>query len=138
TTTRETYDNNERLEQSEFSKRNDFEHTVNFGGDLFLGNNRHRISYEGAANIEDEKDTENRYADLMHLDTREPILNYNRINTETEDNFSLDNALIYERLFDDTEKEFRASVSHSFRDQLENQFIDVYSGETLAASGEER
>ena len=40
---------------------------------------------------------------------------------------TLDNALIYERLFDDKNKELRALVSTSLRDQIESQQINVYN-----------
>jgi outer membrane receptor protein involved in Fe transport len=125
-TTRLTFDDNERLEQFNDRERNDNEHTVNIGGDYFLGKNK--FSYEGAFNIETESDFENNFTQVFGIETNDILLQYNRQNRETEENYSLDNALIYERMFDNKDKEFRAVVSHSYRDQLEMQNIDVYSG----------
>ncbi len=129
-TIRETFDNFQRLEQEGEQERNDLEHTISFGTDFFFGKNK--LSYEGAFNMEDETDSEAVSTELFDTRTEDLLLKYTRLNTETEDNYSLDNALIYERLFnDDSGKEFRALITHSFRDQLENQNINVYSGAAL-------
>lgn len=139
-TTRITLDDNERLEQFGGRSGDDREHTINLGGDYFLGKNK--FSYEGAFNMEDEIDRENNAAQVFDNTTNDLILQYTRLNEEIEDNYALDNALIYERLFDDERRELRALVSTSYRDQLENQFIDVFSGtidpESEAPTGEER
>lgn len=125
-TTRILYDEDERLEQFNDRERNDNEHTINIGGDYFLGKNK--FSYEGAFNLEQESDFENNKTQVFNRLNDNIRLQYNRQNRETEENYSLDNALIYERLFDEEGREFRAVASHSYRDQLENQAIDVYSG----------
>ncbi len=125
-TTRIIYNNDERLEQLNDRDRNDNEHTINIGGDYFLG--KHKFSYEGAFNTEQEASFENNRTQVFNRLNDDILLQYNRQNRETEDNYSLDNALIYERLFDEDGREFRAVASHSYRDQLENQDIDVYSG----------
>ena len=125
-TTRTTFNDDERLEQFNDRSRNDNEHTINIGGDYFLGKNK--FSYEGALNLENESDFENNQTQVFNRLNDNILLQYNRQNRETEDNYSLDNALIYERLFDQKGKELRAVVSHSYRDQLENQNIDVFSG----------
>ncbi|WP_277479390.1 TonB-dependent receptor domain-containing protein [Catalinimonas alkaloidigena] len=139
-TTRLTFDDNQRLEQYSDRESQDKEHTINIGGDYFLGKNK--ISYEGAFNMEDESDFENNFTQVFDTETGNTLLEYNRQNRETEDNFSMDNALIYERLFDQKGKEFRFSISHSFRDQLENQDISVFRGtvdpEGEVPNGEER
>ncbi|WPP51500.1 TonB-dependent receptor domain-containing protein [Catalinimonas niigatensis] len=132
-TTRLTFDNEERLEQFGDRSSNDREHTVNLGGDYFLGKNK--FSYEGAFNTETESDFENNFAQIFNTSNEDIILQYNRQNEETEENYALDNAFIYERLFDDERREFRALISNSYRDQLENQHIDVYSG-TINPVGE--
>jgi outer membrane receptor protein involved in Fe transport len=134
TTIRETYLNNQRLEQYQNSNRSDLEHTINVGADYLLGKNK--ISYEGALNLEKEEDTENNNSQIFDISSGSELLNYRRFNTETEDNYTLDNALIYERLFDDTNREFRALVSHSYRDGLENQNISVFSPNRMPAGGE--
>lgn len=125
-TLREVYDADELLEQNEQSERSDTEHTFNFGGDYYFGKNI--LRYEGALNMEDEADQENTSSRLTDLDSDALLLEYYRANNETEDNLTLDNALIYERTFDREGQEFRATVSHSYRDQLEDQHINVFSG----------
>lgn len=125
-TTRNTFLDDERLEQFNERERNDNEHTVNIGGDYFFGKNK--ISYEGAFNLEEESDFENNKTQVFNRLNEDILLQYNRRNRETEDNYSLDNALIYERLFDEEGREFRAVASHSYRDQLENQRINVFNG----------
>ena len=114
----------ERLVQNVDRSRNDKEHTFTFGGDYFFGKNK--LSYEGAFNAENENDYDDTRTRLSSLSTGNPILSYRRENNETEENYSLDNALIYERMFDKKGQEFRALISHSFRDGVENQFIDIY------------
>ncbi|WKN30633.1 TonB-dependent receptor [Porifericola rhodea] len=139
-TTRYTYDDNRRLEQIGDSERNDREHTLNLGGDYFIGKNK--LSYEGAFNMETESDSDENQTRVFNTLNNSTVLEYIRQNNEGEENYSYDNALIYERLFDQNGKEFRFSISHSMRDQLEDQKIDVYSGtirpEGEAPNGEER
>ncbi|HBH22490.1 MAG TPA: TonB-dependent receptor [Cytophagales bacterium] len=125
-TRRETYDNNQLLKQEGTNNRSDWEHTFNFGGDYIWKKNK--LSYEGTFNMEDEQDRELNQSRITDLTTGELLNEYARINNETENNSSVGNALIYTRLFDNEEKEFKAFVSHSYRDQEEIQDIDVYSG----------
>ena len=127
-TIRETFDDNRTLRQFGDRSRNDKEHTLNVGGDYYFGKNK--ISYEGAINVENEKDTDENVTRLTNSSTNDLVLQYLRENTETEDNHTLDNALIYERIFDNPDQELRAVFSHSLRSQLENQDIDVFSGMT--------
>ncbi|MGK7394129.1 MAG: TonB-dependent receptor domain-containing protein [Candidatus Cyclobacteriaceae bacterium M3_2C_046] len=127
--TRETYDDNRILRQIGDRSRNDREHTFNFGADYYFG--KSKISYEGAVNMETEKDIDQNATRLFNSQTNDIVLEYLRENTETEDNHTLDNALIYERIFENSDREFRAVVSHSFRDQLENQDIDVYNNQII-------
>ncbi|MFW5761683.1 MAG: TonB-dependent receptor domain-containing protein, partial [Cyclobacteriaceae bacterium] len=137
--TRIDYVDNEFLRQFADRERSDREHTMNFGGDYYFGKNK--ISYEGAVNFEEESDFESNQASLTNADSDELILSYVRQNTETEDNFSIDNALIYEYLFEKEDQEFRAYISHSFRDQLESQDIRSFTGATFAGerpTGRER
>ncbi|MDO1450657.1 TonB-dependent receptor [Rhodocytophaga aerolata] len=134
TTIRETFTNNQRLEQLQNAERNDLEHTINLGAGYTFGKNR--ISYEGALNLEKEADTESNASQIFDRNSSELLLNYSRFNRETEDNYTLDNALVYEHLFDNPLRELRALVSHSYRDQVENQNIDVFSQNTLPGSTE--
>ena len=131
TTFRETFDNNQLLEQYQNSERNDVEHTFNYGADYYFG--RNILSYEGALNAETESDSENSRVRVRDLASDEIILQYFRQNTEGEENYTMDNALIYERTFDNPDREFRALLSHSFRDQLEDQDINVFNNQFQAA-----
>ncbi|WP_020531177.1 outer membrane beta-barrel family protein [Flexithrix dorotheae] len=124
TTERFLYSEDEKLTQNVDRSRNDFEHTFNYGGDYFFGKNK--LSYEGAFNMEDEEDSDNTISKISSIATNDLLLQYRRENSEIEDNYSLDNALIYERDFDNPNQEFRALISHSYRNQLETQFIDIY------------
>ncbi|MFA0961081.1 TonB-dependent receptor domain-containing protein [Roseivirga sp. BDSF3-8] len=139
-TTRLTFDNDERLEQYGDNDRNDREHTFSLGGSIFAGKNK--FSYEGAMNIENENDFEENLTEVFDLNTDNLILDYARVNNEIEENYTYDNALIYDRAFDDEDRSFRALMSHSFRTGVENQYIDVYpntdytEGENM--SGQER
>ncbi|UZR99375.1 TonB-dependent receptor domain-containing protein [Chondrinema litorale] len=127
-TSRDIFSSNERLIQQVDRERNDKEHTFNYGADYFFGKNK--ISYEGAFNMEDEEDYDNTQTEIRSIDTDDLILQYKRINNEIEDNYSFDNAFIYERTFDNPDRELRAVVSHSYRDQQEQQIIDIYNNIT--------
>jgi len=125
-TERISFSDNERLTQDNFDERNDIEHTANIGVDYFFGKNK--ITYEGSFNAEDENDFERTRTLLTNLESGSTIRSYTRDNNETEENISFDNALIYERMFDEESRSFRALVSHSQRDQLEIQDIFAWSG----------
>jgi outer membrane receptor protein involved in Fe transport len=132
-TERSIYSDDEFLRQDESTDRKDIEHTVNVGGDYFFGKNK--LSYEGAFNAEEELSTETVRATLSELSTGAEILRYSRVNEEREENYTFDNALIYERLFEDSIKEFRAVLSHSLRDNIETQNIDAYNGDLTPETG---
>ncbi|MBK6263482.1 TonB-dependent receptor [Marivirga sp. S37H4] len=124
-TVRETYDNMERLKQFTADERHDKEHTVNYGTDYYWGQNK--ISFEGVFNTEKENDLEAISTTLTDMQTSENLLSYVRNNNESENNYTTDNALIYERSFDDKEQSLRALTSVSIRGQEEDQAIDVYN-----------
>jgi len=124
---------NEELIQSSESKREDSEHTVNYGADYYWGENK--ISVEGVFNTESEDDYESNRSTLTNLDENSISSAYVRNNNETEKNYTYDNALIYERIYDNQDKLLRASLSTSIRDQVENQKIDVYNN-TQTAEGD--
>jgi len=132
-TERETFEDNEFLRQDEDTDRKDVEHTINIGGDYFFGKNK--VTYEGVLNTEEELSTETVRARIFDLSTGNELIRYSRVNEEIEDNLTLDNALIYERLFEDSTKQFRVVMSHSFRDQLETQEIDAYNGDLTPDTG---
>lgn len=124
-TIRETYSDQERLEQVSENDRNDKEHTVNYGADYYFGQNK--LSLEGVFNTENEDDFESSSTSLTDLETGEPFVRYVRNNNEVEENYTTDNALIYERFFDNEIQSFRALASYSIRDQQEDQNIDVFN-----------
>jgi len=128
-TQRRLFSENELLDQYNDRSRSDQEHTFNYGADFFFGKNK--ISYEGALNFEDENDEEDNQTSVFNTVTDELKVRYGRFNNETEDNLTLDNAVVYERMFDKKGYEFRALVSHSMRDNNEYQNIDVLRGEQL-------
>ncbi|WPP51159.1 TonB-dependent receptor domain-containing protein [Catalinimonas niigatensis] len=111
-------ENPQRLTQNRDIERNDNSHTVNYGFDYFLYKNK--FSYEGVLESEDESNQEVMYTNIFDLDDNTVISNV-RNNLETEEDFTLDNSFIYERLFDQKNREFRALISHSLRDDLEQQ-----------------
>jgi len=125
-------DQNELFRQEQDSRNEDTEHTVNYGADYFWGQNK--ISLEGVFNTEAENDFQSSRSFVQNLDTEEFLTSYVRDNTETEQNYTYDNAIVYERDFKDKEKSLRASASISIRDQLENQNIDIYNN-TLSVEG---
>jgi outer membrane receptor protein involved in Fe transport len=131
---RSTFDDqNELFRQEQSSRNEDTEHTINYGGDYFWGQNK--LSFEGVFNTEDENDFQSSSAFIQNLDTDEFLTRYVRNNTETEQNYTYDNAIIYERDFDDKDKFFRALTSVSIRDQVEDQNIAIYNN-TLSAEGD--
>lgn len=134
TTERTTYSTNEYLSQNNNDERKDLEHTLNAGIDYYVG--KSKISYEGAFNKENEDDFERTRTTLENLNNGNTIRAYTRDNNEIENNHTFDNALIYERFFDDENRSFRALISHSLRDQTENQFIDVFYGTTTPSTSE--
>jgi hypothetical protein len=92
--------------------------TVNYGGDYYWGQNK--LSIEGVFNTEDEDDFQSSSSFMQILDTEEFLTSYVRNNNETEKNYTYDNAVIYERDFDNKNKFFRALASISIRDQVED------------------
>ncbi|HSJ68512.1 MAG TPA: TonB-dependent receptor, partial [Anditalea sp.] len=123
-TVREIFEDNEILSQRGVSESENTGHTFQYGGDYYFGKNI--ISYEGVytTNVDDQLNT--LFSELSDSNTGMSILDYVRRNDESEDDDGLDNALIYERTFDDPDKQFRVSASHSFRRQFKTQNIDIF------------
>lgn len=124
-------DNPQRIVQISDRAQQDNSHTVNYGVDYVL--NKNKFSYEGVFETENEEDHEENF-NTRYNAANEVILNNVRSNTETEQNYTLDNSLIYERLYDQKGRSFRALISHSYRDNLETQNI---STNDIASLGEE-
>ena len=116
---RETFgDNPQTLRQERSVERFEENHTFNYGLDYYFPNST--LSYEGVLEVEIEDDSEATTSRLT--DAQGDQLLYNiRDNRETEENFTIDNALIYQRKYDRKGQDFRVSISHSFRDDIERQ-----------------
>ncbi len=117
---RETFgENPTRLQQERDVERDDFSHTANYGIDYYF--NKSKLTYEGVFETEGEEDSEITRSQQFDTDTNNRTLYNVRDNLETEENYTLDNSLIYERIFDQKGREFRALASYSFRDEIETQ-----------------
>jgi outer membrane receptor protein involved in Fe transport len=107
------------LLQDRAIKRDDFSHTANYGVDYYF--NKSKLTYEGVFETEGEEDSEITTSERFDTGTNNRTLYNVRDNVETEDNYTLDNSLIYERVFDEEGREFRALASYSYRDGIETQ-----------------
>ena len=117
---RETFgDDPTLLLQNRDAERDDISHTANYGVDYYF--NKSKISYEGVFEAEGEEDLDLTTSRRFDTDTGNRTLYNVRDNLETEDNYTLDNTLIYERVFDEEGQEFRALASYSYRDEIERQ-----------------
>src|SRR5690554_280274 len=121
---REIFDDEEVLRQQTGSIGENAGHTFNYGGDYFFGKNI--LSYEGVVGLSDDSQTNTLYSELTDKNTDDLVLEYVRRNSEGESDDGMDNALIYERTFDDPDREFRVTASHSFRRQYKTQHIDIF------------
>ncbi len=124
-TTRETFDNDELLQQFSNFESDDAEHNFNISTSLSLGKNK--ITYEGLLNIENEDDYSTRQTRINNTTNNQVLDKYIRANNELEENYTYDNALIYERKYDEKDKELRALISSSIRDNSESQAIGVFN-----------
>ncbi len=111
-------ENPRRIVQDRDIERSDNSHTINYGLDYYFP--KSELSYEGVFETENESDTEVTYSRIYDRNNELTVDNI-RNNEETEENYTFDNSLIYTRKFDQKDREFSASVSHSYRDNLETQ-----------------
>ncbi|MEX2595240.1 MAG: outer membrane beta-barrel family protein [Anditalea sp.] len=121
---REIFEDNETLEQNTDSESENLGHTFNYGGEYYLGKNI--ISYEGVLSTSDDSQINTLFSELKDKTTGDLILDYVRRNHETEADDGMDNALIYERTFDDPDRQFRFTASNSYRNQYKIQNIDIF------------
>lgn len=139
-TTREIFEDGEKLQQETNSIGENRGHNFNFGGDYYFG--RNIISYEGVFQTSDDSQINTLFADLRRVSDNSQVLKYVRRNDETEADDGLDNAIIYERTFKDPKKQLRFSASHSYRSQFKTQNIDIFRNATEALpenlNGQER
>ena len=107
------------LLQSRDVERDDASHTANYGIDYYF--NKSKLTYEGVFEAEREKDTDMTTSRLFNTSSNDLTTFNVRDNLETENNYTIDNSLVYERNFDEKGREFRALASYSYRDQTERQ-----------------
>lgn len=121
---REIFGDNEILTQNTISNSENLGHTFNYGGDYYFG--RNIISYEGVFSTSMDKQVNTLFSELTDKGAGSLLLDYVRRNNETESDDGLDNAVIYERTFDDPDRQFRFTASNSFRNQFKTQNIDIF------------
>ncbi|GGZ38446.1 TonB-dependent receptor [Echinicola pacifica] len=121
---RELYEDNELLNQRTEGNERQQTHSMNYGGDYYFGNNI--ISYQGVYNSGLQRETNTLYSRMEDSQTDELILQYIRENQESETDDVFDNALIYERTFDDKSRELKVSLNNSYQNQYKTQNISIY------------
>lgn len=131
TTQRTIFADNEFLNQENKYGSTDLGHNFNVGADYYFGNNI--ISYQGVLNTSLDEQTNNLYSELSDSQTDALLLNYLRQNNENETDDGFDNAIIYERTFDDDERSFKFSANQSYTNQYKTQNIDIYRNSSVAA-----
>lgn len=140
TSDRILFEEDELLKQETGMEFQNIGHTFNYGGDYFFGKNI--ISYEGVFTTNVDSQINTLYSRLSRNSSGESILDFVRRNNETEDDDGIDNAVIYERTFDNPDQSFRFSASSSYRNQYKVQNIDIFTNSTEAIeenlSGQER
>jgi outer membrane receptor protein involved in Fe transport len=123
---REEFDNNEILVQNGNNLREPINHTFNYGGDYYFGKNK--LSYEGSFLLRDRPENQSTRVRATDATSGAENFQYTRLGETTEQGTTMDNAIIYQRMFDDTTRSFKAFVSHSIRQSDEEQGIDAYFG----------
>ncbi|WP_373494031.1 outer membrane beta-barrel family protein, partial [Aquiflexum sp.] len=122
--TRDIFEDNEILEQETDTESENLGHTFNYGGEYYFGKNI--ISYEGVFSTSDDYQINTLFSELKDKTSRDLILDYVRRNDESEADDGLDNAIIYERTFDNPDQSFRFTASNSYRNQYKIQNIDIF------------
>ncbi|GAB3665584.1 outer membrane beta-barrel family protein [Echinicola sediminis] len=124
TTFRELFESNETLNQRNDNSDHRKNHSFNYGADYYFGKNI--LSYQGVYNTGDDYENNTLYSKMTDSETDDLLLEYVRRNTESEADDGFDNALIYERTFDDKNREFKVSVNNSYQNQYKIQNIDIF------------
>lgn len=124
---REIFEDREKLDQNTKSSENEKNHNLNFGADYYFGNNV--LSYEGVYQYGHQFQTNTLYSQLSDLDAgdSQESFDYVRRNNEDETDEGLDNALIFEHDFKGKGHLFRATASHSYRNQYKTQRISIFN-----------
>jgi len=129
-TDRQIFADNENLNQQTFTSSEDIGHTFSYGADYYFGKNI--LSYEGVFNTSIDEQVNTLHSRLWDINTDELKLEYVRRNDESETDDGVDNALIYERTFDDKERSFKFTASQSYTNQFKTQNIDIFRGSSTA------
>jgi len=120
--TRLIFEDNETLNQNTTSVDLDVGNNFNFGLDYSFGNNT--LSYEGVFQASETTQLNTLFAQQVRMGKD---FNYVRRNDENETDDGLDNALIFEHNFKEKGHLFRATASHSYRNQFKTQNIDIFN-----------
>lgn len=130
TTQRTIFADNEFLNQENNYTNTDLGHNFNVGADYYFGENI--ISYQGVLNTSRDDQVNNLYSELTDSQTDALLLNYLRQNNENETDDGFDNAIIYERTFEDDDRSFKFSANQSYTNQYKTQNIDIYRNSSVA------
>jgi hypothetical protein len=120
--TRIIFEDDEMLDQNTTSSYLDVGNNFNFGADYSFGNNT--LSYEGVFQASETTQLSTLFAQQVRMGKD---FNYVRRNNENETDDGLDNALIFEHNFKEKGHLFRATASHSYRNQFKTQNIDIFN-----------
>lgn len=121
---REIFGDGELLRQQTNSTDQRLDHTFNYGADYYFGKNI--ISYEGLFSSKLDEEVNTLYSNLTAIDAEALLLQYVRRNDENETDDGFDNALSYERTFDDKRRSFKFAASQSYTNQFKTQNIDIF------------
>ncbi|MGJ3234620.1 TonB-dependent receptor domain-containing protein [Marivirga sp.] len=123
---RTIFEDEENLRQNTNSESRREGHTFNYGADYYFGNNT--LSYEGVLSTSYSQQVNTLFSELNDTNTDNLLLEYVRRNSENESDDGYDNAIIYERDFDEKERSFKFSASQSYTNQFKTQNIEIFRG----------
>lgn len=121
---RDIFSDNELLRQETNSRRSDLNHNFTYGGDYYFGKNI--LSYEGILSTSLDERLNNLTSNLSDKSNGEILRQYLRRNDQNETDDRVDNAIIYERTFDNKERSFKFVASQSYTNQFKTQNIDIF------------
>ncbi len=120
--TRVIFEDNETLDQTTKSSDLDIGNNLNFGVDYTFGKNT--LSYEGVFQANETTNINTLFAQQVRMGQN---FEYVRRNNENEEDDGFDNALIFEHNFKEKGHLFRATASHSYRNQFKTQNIEIFN-----------
>lgn len=116
------FEDNETLDQTTKGSDLDVGNNLNFGVDYTFGNNT--LSYEGVFQANETNNLNTLFAQQVRMGQN---FEYVRRNNENETDDGLDNALIFQHDFKEKGHLFRATASHSYRNQFKTQNIEIFN-----------